>query len=126
MVLCNFVDVGLRYQPEREIDPTRVIDRLGGVIAATAGSVMIFGGTITRVSALPNDLQLSSCLQVWSQHAAMSHAGVASRLRELTLDFFCVARSFGRTMMQRQVWRASGSVGSCRESMLSSICTTSL
>lgn len=68
---CNFTDVGLQYQ-DRDIDISKVTDRVGGAVAATGGSVAIIRCSFTRVSALPNDLQLSSCAKVRTQHIGVT------------------------------------------------------
>lgn len=64
----TFIDVGLQYQ-DQDIDPALITDRLGGAVAAKGGTVIFSGCSFTRVSALPNDMQLSSCAKVATQPA---------------------------------------------------------
>lgn len=61
---CNFTDCGLQLQDDRDIDLLRVTDRMGGAMAAGGGTIAVDRCAFTRVSALPHDLQRSSCAKV--------------------------------------------------------------
>ena len=59
----HFSDCSLQFSPQAS-DPTQITARLGGALYAKGGVVSVTQSTFSRVSALPNDLQLSSCAQV--------------------------------------------------------------
>ena len=71
---CSFDHIGLQYQ-DRDIDPAKVIDRVGGVVSATGGSVIMDRCAFNQASALPNDLQITSCAKVSTPEAPSHVAG---------------------------------------------------
>lgn len=107
---CTFTDIGLQSQSIDQ-DSDKVLDRLGGAVAATGGEISFDQCSFERVTALPNDMQLSSCADVRT-HRQSDRADWMARLCNL----ISVSRPLRALLLSSTTrWRGfrpSGSVAS--------------
>ena len=71
-----------------------VFSRVGGAIRMTGGALFSTRSRFSRCSALPNDLQLSSCAPNWDSHTGLNTVGLGGALSAELSDVSIIETTF--------------------------------